>query len=457
MDKLTWKIDKLRNWDKNPRSISDKGFERLKKQIQTLGMYKPLLVTEDGTVLGGNMRLRAYRELGIKDVWVSVVDAPTEEKKLEYALSDNDRAGFYDDDLLANLTAELPDFNWGDYDVILNLKKMDHKFNYKWNLSDGYPEKNGLKVFSTFACGGGSTMGYKLAGYEVIGANDIDPQMARVYKQNHHPKYFFECPIKELINLELPEEFYNLDILDGSPPCSTFSMAGSREKAWGKEKMFREGQAKQVLDDLFFDFIDLIARLKPKVVVAENVKGMLAGNAKGYLLEIKDKLQKLGYDVQIFLLNGATMGLPQKRERVFVICNRMNFPKLKLEFNEKPILFKEIDDGILRNYEKILPCDLKYYDVCKKGDSIASVHPKGNRFNSIKLSENSVVNTIASGSCLYHPYQKRNLTTNELSKIGSFPLDYDFLNIKPKYLIGMSVPPIMMAQVSNQIYEQWFK
>ena len=90
------KLSTLKNWDKNPRSIKDKDFQRLKKQIQKLGQYKPLIITQEGVVLGGNMRLRAYRELGLKDIWVSIIDASTEEKKLEYALSDNDRAGFYD-------------------------------------------------------------------------------------------------------------------------------------------------------------------------------------------------------------------------------------------------------------------------------------------------------------------------------------------------------------------------
>ncbi len=110
-------ISTLKHWDKNPRSIKKQDFERLKKQIQTLGQYKPLLITEDGTVLGGNMRLRAYKELGITDIWISVVDASTEAKKLEYALSDNDRAGYYDDDLLANLIPQYPEFEWKDYAV----------------------------------------------------------------------------------------------------------------------------------------------------------------------------------------------------------------------------------------------------------------------------------------------------------------------------------------------------
>lgn len=335
-------------------------------------------------------------------------------------------------------------------------------FNYKWNLSDSYPEKNGLKVFSTFACGGGSTMGYKLAGYEVIGSNDIDPQMAKVYQENHHPKHFFLCPIKDLITKELPEELFNLDILDGSPPCSTFSMAGSREKAWGKDKMFREGQAKQVLDDLFFDFIDLVERLKPKVVVAENVKGMLAGNAKGYLIEIKKRLVDLGYEVQIFLLNGATMGLPQKRERVFVICNRMKYPKLKLEFNEKPIYFREIEEkGVGKKItgKALFLWNKKRYK--EKDLASACIRETGKRaFFGTKIQYRDEVpfTLIASTSS---PIVKADepilLSKRELCNIGSFPQDYNFIDIEPKYLIGMSVPPVMMAQVSNQIYQQWFK
>ena len=148
--------------------------------------------------------------------------------------------------------------------------------NYNWKLSDTVFTKDKGKVFSCFACGGGSTMGYKLAGFDVIGHNDIDPKMVEVYKENHKPKYsFLESITTFAKRKDLPKELYELDILDGSPPCSSFSMAGNREKDWGKEKKFREGQELQVLDTLFFDFIDLANELKPKVVVAENVKGLM--------------------------------------------------------------------------------------------------------------------------------------------------------------------------------------
>lgn len=97
-------IDDLSNWEDNPRSINGEDFERLKGQIKKLGMYKPLLVNQNNIVLGGNMRLRALRDLGVTgDVYVTVVDAETPERMLEYALSDNDQAGTTDDLKLAEL------------------------------------------------------------------------------------------------------------------------------------------------------------------------------------------------------------------------------------------------------------------------------------------------------------------------------------------------------------------
>jgi len=119
-EKLLWPIEKLKNWDKNPRTINKDDFDRLKRQINQLGQYKPLIVTTDGVVLGGNMRLRAYKDLGISEVWVSVVDAPTEKEWVEYALSDNDRAGEYDQQKLAELVLAVPSLRLNDYHVDLS-------------------------------------------------------------------------------------------------------------------------------------------------------------------------------------------------------------------------------------------------------------------------------------------------------------------------------------------------
>ena len=347
---------------------------------------------------------------------------------------------------------------------MIKYKLNEHIFPYKWNLIDGYPAKgieyNGLKVFGTFICGGGSTMGYKLAGFNHLGGVEIDPPIADVYKANHNPKYLFNQDIREFNKLnDLPNELYNLDLLDGSPPCSSFSMAGSREKAWGQEKQFREGQAVQTLDDLVFEYCNTIIKLQPKVFLLENVKGIILGNAKAYSRKIVQTMELAGYKVQVFLLNAASMGVPQKRERVFFIGYKkeLKFKPLKLDFNEMPVLYKYIEDGSLGNL--ITGQALKFWKICPQGYPLSKIHPKGNYFGSFKISPEVVCNTIiaSESSPVFHYTHPNNISNNDLCKIGTYPLDYNFKTIKPKYLIGMSVPPIMTAQIANQINKQWFK
>ena len=335
---------------------------------------------------------------------------------------------------------------------------------YRWNLTDlEKVDKNHLKVFSCFACGGGSTMGYKLAGFDVIGANEIDPKMAWHYKTNHNPKYYYLEDIRVFNKRkDLPTELYGLDILDGSPPCSSFSLSGNRAADWGKKKVFREGQKEQVLDDLFFEFIALAKELQPKVVVAENVKGLIMGNAKGYVKQIISEFGSAGYQVQLFLLNAATMGVPQKRERVFFVCSRndLNFSKLKIEFNQKPIVLRDAlkglkDDGIDRSSSK----NKHFYDRTKPGSNFKAIHPRGSLFNSYKLSPNDVSPTILAGiKGAYHWDRMRSLSQEEACAIGSYPFDYKFLTkTEFGYLIGMSVPPLMAYGLANEIYKQWLK
>jgi DNA (cytosine-5)-methyltransferase 1 len=339
-----------------------------------------------------------------------------------------------------------------------------HRFNYKWNLADGYPKSNGLKVFGTFICGGGSTMGYKLAGFEHLGGVEIDPPIADVYKTNHNPKYLYVEDIRDFANrTEFPEDLYDLDILDGSPPCSSFSMAGNREKDWGKEKKFREGQTVQTLDDLFFDYIKLAKKLQPKVIIAENVKGLIQGNAKVYVHKIKAALEDAGYKVQLFLLNAASMGVPQKRERVFFICQRndLNFRKLELKFNETIVPYKDFEDKT--DKKEGLNKDTRTYlgwTKSKPGQTFAEgIADGGSMFGYTKVNRNDVVKTVVSsnGTFEWHDLFFRKLNSYEYKLVGSYPLDYNFKEIEPKYLIGMSVPPVMTAQIAHEIYLQWLK
>ncbi len=335
-------------------------------------------------------------------------------------------------------------------------------FSFNWTLKDGYPAKNGLKVFTTFACGGGSSMGYKLAGFDVVAANDIDPEMVRVYQKNHKVENYFACPIGDLLTKDIPESLFDIDVLDGSPPCSTFSMAGSREKAFKKKKKFREGQAEQVLSDLFFDWIGLLKRIRPKVAIAENVNGMLLGNAKAYTKQVLKAIEEAGYDVQLFRLDAATMGVPQTRRRVFFMCRRkdLNLPPIKLEFAGETIAYKEIAKLASSELGKLLSeAYAKWWKATPAGKSLAFAHPKGSFFNTVKVHPNRVIPTITatSGAKITHHLYPNEVSNEILCLGGSFPRDYDFDGLDPKYLIGMSVPPVMIASIAQEVVKQWFK
>ena len=345
---------------------------------------------------------------------------------------------------------------------------MNHLFPYKWNLADGYPapgiEPNGLKVFGTFICGGGSSMGYKLAGFDHLGGVEIDEKVSAIYERNHHPKYLFTQDLREFnLREDLPDELYQLDILDGSPPCSTFSFAGQREKSWGKEKIFAEGQALQTLDDLVFVYCNTIKKLRPKVFILENVKGLSMGNAKSYLRRIFDTLSVAGYVMQVFVLNAASMGVPQMRERCFVIGHRkeISCPPLRLNFNEPPIVFGEVIDKT--DTRKTLPdADMEAFSKWQPGDTRLyytrmRLYGKPTGYTTPWVQEDKVAKTLTTGQS-YLTSIPRDLNEKELLGISTFPQDYDYPNIgRLRFLVGMSVPPVMIAQVANQIYHQWLK
>jgi DNA (cytosine-5)-methyltransferase 1 len=335
-----------------------------------------------------------------------------------------------------------------------------------WNLTDlAAVPKNGHSVFSCFHCGGGSTMGYKLAGFDVLGGVEIDPQMMAVYRANHRPKHSFLMGVQQFNKLpreKIPAELFKLDILDGSPPCSSFSMAGSREKAWGEKKKFREGQAEQVLDDLFFHFIETARMLQPKVVIAENVKGLVIGKAKGYVKQIFQMFNLAGYDCQLFLLNAAAMGVPQRRERTFFIAKKKAFPeiKLNLKFSETPIPFRELKFGssgsaLSEAYETLWPkrrkTDSDFGDICtRERGKIANWNHKFLHADNVPL-------TIASSIRPVLFDEPRRANDTEIKRIQTFPEDYNFNGVDAGYVCGMSVPPFMMQRVANQVYEQWLK
>jgi DNA (cytosine-5)-methyltransferase 1 len=86
---------------------------------------------------------------------------------------------------------------------------------------------------------------------------------------------------------------------------------------------------------------------------------------------------------------------------------------------------------------------------------MAENHPNGSYFNEIKLHPNEVVPTIRANGLPYDYETERTLYNSELYSAGSYPKDYNFVSLKPDYLIGMSVPPVMTANIATEIYNQW--
>lgn len=327
---------------------------------------------------------------------------------------------------------------------------------WKWTMANDYPEKNGLKVFSCFACGGGSTMGYKLAGCDVLGCNEIDPRMNKVYVENHHPKYNYLEDIRDFNKREdLPQELYELDILDGSPPCSTFSMAGLREDAWGVEKKFREGQKEQTLDDLLFVFIDTVAKLRPKVAILENVEGLLLGDAWKYVQQIYKRFNDIGYKVKHWLLKGERMGVPQTRHRVFFVATRLDFDleKVDMYFNYKPITYGEIKSPNEKIANGVMSNAIRKHKGLEVADAmfIETGKYSGITHRVVKLDDIYPTQTAGHGDIWTesgnHP------SDEDVLHSQTFPEDFNLINQKSEYICGMSVPPLMIKRLVERLIE----
>lgn len=309
-------------------------------------------------------------------------------------------------------------------------------------------------------------MGYKLAGCDYLGGVEIDPKVAETYRDNLRPRYLFVEDIRDFNKREdLPEELYNLDILDGSPPCTLFSSNRGkvREESWGKKKKFAEGQKEQTLDDLPFVWCDTVAKLRPKVCLMENVEGLAKGNAKAYLARIVGRLRESGYESQVFILDAQFMGVPQRRRRVFVIGRRkdLGMPPLSLEFSEPVIPFSEIEETDYKGHDyDIRPKTLRYWKALRPGDSNLGdgadrLGKNGNCFSrGVAYKHLPIPTIVTSKAALFN--KPRYLTDLEIIRGGCFPEDYRFGKCQPIYLCGMSVPPLMTANIAYEINRQLF-
>ena len=180
---------------------------------------------------------------------------------------------------------------------------------------------NGRNVVSTFSGCGGSCLGYRMAGFRVLWANEFIPAAQETYRLNH-PTSFLDCrDIRQVAPASILEQIGlaegELDLLDGSPPCSSFSTAGKRDEGWGEVRKYSD--TAQRTDDLFYEYVRILAGLKPRVFVAENVSGLVKGVAKGYFIAILGALREAGYRVSCRVLDAQWLGVPQARQRTIFV------------------------------------------------------------------------------------------------------------------------------------------
>lgn len=345
----------------------------------------------------------------------------------------------------------------------------EHRFPYEWRLSDGYPakgiENHQSTVFDTFVCGGGASMGLKLAGYHHLGGVELDEKVAAIYKTNHNPEHLYTMDMRDFNILEdLPKGLYALDLLAQSPPCSVFSRAGARDNAYGKKKVFREGQKLQTLDDLVFVACDTVKKLRPKCYIIENSGDIVKSNGRCYARRIVDRLLSYGYTSQVFSLNAARMGVPQSRERVFFVGHDTTYalPRLSLSFDEQPIYFGEFmeHDAVkprLSNFQQSLweqrmPSDMSF------GDIIMRLQGRYSMCNCKIFHSDRILGTIAAGTSYATYDYPRQLTEREIILASTFPLDYRYGSLSDlRFYCGMAIPPVMMANISYEIYLQWIR
>ena len=377
--------------------------------------------------------------------------------------------------------------------------------NYKrYTLQDTLDsEKRALfNVLSTFAGGGGSSTGYRLAGGKILAVNEFVTEAQNTYRENYPNTTIVPGDIKELTGTYLMEQagvkVSELDILDGSPPCSAFSMAGSvshgegrtHADAFGKTKQYTDIKGVENVEDLFFEFLRVAKDIKPKVIIGENVEGLTMGEAKEYFHKIQNTFEEIGYLIVADVLDASYFGVPQSRKRCFFIgvredvaekvgINFMTMYQLYPDKNDfRTTLGEAINDIVNEDkeeldylFDKISPekaVGKTLMKMPKDPDKVLTgmdYHEKGHHFNLKRSSLRKPCPTITAmgnlagvaGTC--HPIEDRKFTIKELKRIMSLPEDFKLTgkHKQQSERIGRMVPPLMMKALAESVYNKVLK
>ena len=352
--------------------------------------------------------------------------------------------------------------------------------------------QNKFNVISTFAGGGGSSTGYRLAGGKILCINEFVKEARNTYHENYPNTPILPDDIKELEGKDLLEAANvgvgEVDILDGSPPCSAFSMAGAvvqgkgHSAGFGQVKKYSDDKKVENIEDLFFEFIRVAKDIQPKVIVGENVSGLLMGEAKNYYYKITAEFGNIGYNVSSMLLDSSHYGVPQTRKRVIFIAVRKDvtdaigltslniagvfpeknsevvtcgkaFEDLNYDEEEIKMLTETFSKGSHFETASKMPLDPK------KVLTGCDYHPKGHHFNMKRVSRFKPSPTItASGGCI-HWSEMRKLALGETRRLTSLPEDFKLTGKweQKSERMGRMVPPLMMKAIADSIYKKVLK
>ncbi len=315
---------------------------------------------------------------------------------------------------------------------------------------------NTLKVASLFCGCGGMDLGiqgnftflekyYEALPFEVVYAVDNDPYAVKIYNDN----FTHKCDVKDVRDI-IPQEVPDHDILLGGFPCQSFSIIAQNPPRLG----YKDDRGK-----LFFEMVKVLKEKQPRFFIGENVKGLLsANNGKAFPMIIKE-FENAGYYIHYKLLNASEYGIPQKRERVFIVGFRkfedyfnFRFPHTQIE--AKTILKQVIDPKANQ--------DEKWFFSQKAVEGMLRVREKMNkgRVQDINQPCNTISSHLAKVSLngtdpvLMINERYRRFTPREAANIQSFPLNFslDSVSENRQYrAIGNAVPPVLMWKIAKSL------
>ena len=321
-------------------------------------------------------------------------------------------------------------------------------------------------VISTFAGGGGSSLGYSMAGYRELLAVEWEDHAAECLRRNLHTQVFhgdISHVTADIIDLAPGE----LDVLDGSPPCQGFSRANTQSVA--------AVTGNDPRNHLFLQFARLIALWQPKVFVMENVPSMAEGKHIGTFRDVCTTLRTVGprYRIHAKVLIASALGVPQRRRRLIMVGTRSDLgidPELAFPqpLNTPPVTLRQAVVGVEGHGKRLNPGKGKtpqMYPHIKPGGALSDVLAAAGKkpsFFSLRRMQwdrptNTVLKSVTPIMGLLHPREHRHLTSAELCRVSSFPDEYAWGNSTYQQIharLGNSVPPLMMRAVARQIRHQ---